>query len=182
MTSDESLRAASDAGREAMRGVQNSPRALTGALAPTDIGSPLAPSPTFDQIPALERFSALDSTFLDRALSMLPWLAAALLILMVPPPAQVTTQGSTRSIQRPSQPADPKVVGSAEVATADEVAELSKQVSQLQLIYGATGRIPVWPVDRGILQKFGTAQIIPILTITNLAPIAAQRVQEWLHV
>jgi hypothetical protein len=49
------------------------------------------------------------------------------------------------------------------------------------LVYGATGRIPVWPVDRGILQKFGAAQLIPVLTVTNLAPSAAQRIQEWLR-
>jgi hypothetical protein len=70
---------------------------------------------------------------------------------------------------------------SAEGASPEQLEELSKQVSQLQLVYGATGRIPVWPVDRGILQKFGAAQLIPVLTVTNLAPSAAQRIQEWLR-
>lgn len=74
------------------------------------------------------------------------------------------------------------LLASAEGASPEQVEELSKQVTQLQLVYGATGRIPVWPVDRGILQKFGTAQLIPLLTVTNLAPAAAQRIQEWLRV
>jgi hypothetical protein len=74
------------------------------------------------------------------------------------------------------------LVVSAESAAPDQVEELSKQISQLQLVYASTDHIPVWPVDRGILQKFGTAQIIPLLTVTNLAPIAAQRIQEWLRV
>lgn len=70
----------------------------------------------------------------------------------------------------------------AERARPDQVEELSKQVSQLQVIYGAIERVPVWPVDRGILQKFGVAQLIPLLTVTNLAPSAVQRIQEWMHV
>ncbi len=74
------------------------------------------------------------------------------------------------------------LLASAEAASPAQVEELSKQLSQLQLVYAATGRIPVWPVDRGILQKFGTAQLIPFLTVTNLAPSAAQRIQEWIRV
>jgi len=74
------------------------------------------------------------------------------------------------------------LLSSAEGASPEQLEELSKQVSQLQVVYGATGRIPVWPVDRGILQRFGTAQLIPLLTVTNLAPVAAQRVQQWLRV
>ena len=58
----------------------------------------------------------------------------------------------------------------AQAGDVNELKDLRKQQASLTRLYRATSDIPSWPFDRSILRKFGIAQIIPVLSLTGIAP------------
>jgi hypothetical protein len=53
--------------------------------------------------------------------------------------------------------------------TPDEIAALAKDVEVRQASYKTSEKIPTWPIDLGLAFKFGTSQIIPLLSLTGLS-------------
>jgi hypothetical protein len=57
----------------------------------------------------------------------------------------------------------------SETLTPDEVAALAKDVEVRQESYRRSEKIPTWPIDLGLAVKFGTSQLVPLLSLTGLS-------------
>lgn len=58
----------------------------------------------------------------------------------------------------------------AQAGEVNDLRDLRKQQKSLKQLYQATSDVPSWPFDQAILRKFGIAQIIPVLSLTGIAP------------
>lgn len=61
--------------------------------------------------------------------------------------------------------------------------EAKEELDMTQVIYANTRNYPVWPFDRGILLKFLTPQIVPILSlVVGISPPAAEALKSILSI
>lgn len=58
----------------------------------------------------------------------------------------------------------------ARTGSADRLDQLREEQETLAGIYQATSDIPSWPFDRSLLHKFSISQLIPLLSLTGIAP------------
>lgn len=53
--------------------------------------------------------------------------------------------------------------------TPDQIAAVAKDVEVRQASYRTNEKIPTWPIDLGLALKFGSSQLIPLLSLTGVS-------------
>lgn len=74
-----------------------------------------------------------------------------------------------------------KLVSEAKDANPERLEALTRQLQALNAVYAANSRIPVWPFDNTVVQKFTLAQLIPLLSVSGLGPSLVSAITRMIH-